>query len=113
MSHLLLAFLIPTDMFFFLFVQGKVPLLSLEAIHQLHIFIFVLAITHVAFSVLTILLGGAKVHANINLLVSRSMDILSTNLYCTWYYTCLFFRYISGNTGKTQFRNKLQEMVWN
>ena len=35
--------------------------MSLEAIHQLHIFIFVLAITHVVFSVLTMLLGGAKV----------------------------------------------------
>uniref|UniRef100_A0A0E0L2L9 MLO-like protein n=1 Tax=Oryza punctata TaxID=4537 RepID=A0A0E0L2L9_ORYPU len=41
--------------------KGKVPLLSLEAIHQLHIFIFVLAITHVIFSVSTMLLGGAKV----------------------------------------------------
>uniref|UniRef100_A0ACD5THI4 Uncharacterized protein n=2 Tax=Avena sativa TaxID=4498 RepID=A0ACD5THI4_AVESA len=42
--------------------KGKVPLMSLEAIHQLHIFIFVLAITHVVFSVLTMLLGGAKIH---------------------------------------------------
>lgn len=41
--------------------KGEVPLLSLEAIHQLHIFIFVLAITHVIFSVLTMLLGGAKI----------------------------------------------------
>ncbi|CAL9129077.1 unnamed protein product [Musa acuminata var. zebrina] len=41
--------------------KGKVPLLSLEAIHQLHIFIFVLAVTHVAFSALTMLLGGAKI----------------------------------------------------
>ncbi|XP_008788294.2 MLO-like protein 1 [Phoenix dactylifera] len=41
--------------------KGKVPLLSLEAIHQLHIFIFVLAITHVVFSVLTMLLGGAQI----------------------------------------------------
>ncbi|XP_010907544.2 MLO-like protein 1 [Elaeis guineensis] len=41
--------------------KGKVPLLSLEAIHQLHIFIFVLAITHVIFSVLTMLLGGARI----------------------------------------------------
>ncbi|WVZ98579.1 hypothetical protein U9M48_044005 [Paspalum notatum var. saurae] len=40
--------------------KGKVPLLSLEAIHQLHIFIFVLAITHVIFSVTTMLLGGAQ-----------------------------------------------------
>ncbi|VAH82934.1 unnamed protein product [Triticum turgidum subsp. durum] len=42
-------------------IQGKVPLLSLEALHQLHIFIFVLAITHVIFSVLTMVLGGAKI----------------------------------------------------
>lgn len=42
--------------------KGKAPLMSLEAIHQLHIFIFVLAITHVVFSVLTMLLGSAKIH---------------------------------------------------
>ncbi|XP_072148876.1 MLO-like protein 1 isoform X2 [Setaria viridis] len=42
--------------------KRKVPLLSVEAIHQLHIFIFVLAITHVIFSVTTMLLGGAQIH---------------------------------------------------
>ncbi|KAJ6798487.1 MLO-like protein 1 isoform X2 [Iris pallida] len=41
--------------------KGKVPLLSIEALHQLHIFIFVLAITHVIFSVLTMLLGGLRI----------------------------------------------------
>ncbi|KAK8921737.1 MLO-like protein 1 [Platanthera zijinensis] len=41
--------------------QGKVPLLSIEAIHDLHIFIFALAITHVILSVKTIALAGAKV----------------------------------------------------
>ncbi|XP_020261884.1 MLO-like protein 1 isoform X2 [Asparagus officinalis] len=41
--------------------KGKVPLLSIEALHQLHIFIFVLALTHVVFSVLTVILGGAKI----------------------------------------------------
>ncbi|XP_058101851.1 MLO-like protein 1 isoform X2 [Magnolia sinica] len=41
--------------------KGKVPLLSLEALHHLHIFIFVLAIVHVAFSVLTMILGGARI----------------------------------------------------
>ncbi|KAG8388821.1 hypothetical protein BUALT_Bualt02G0164900 [Buddleja alternifolia] len=40
---------------------NKVPLLSLDALHHLHIFIFVLAIVHVAFSVLTIVFGGAKI----------------------------------------------------
>ncbi|KAG6517000.1 hypothetical protein ZIOFF_020377 [Zingiber officinale] len=41
--------------------KGKVPLLSLEALHQLHIFIFVLAVVHVAFSASTMVLGGAKI----------------------------------------------------
>ncbi|KAG2722371.1 hypothetical protein I3760_02G125500 [Carya illinoinensis] len=41
---------------------GKVPLLSTTALHHLHIFIFVLAVVHVAFCALTILLGGAKIH---------------------------------------------------
>ncbi|ERN20156.1 hypothetical protein AMTRI_Chr06g201430 [Amborella trichopoda] len=41
--------------------QGKVPLLSLEALHHLHIFIFVLAIVHVTFCVITVILGGLKI----------------------------------------------------
>ncbi|KAL7601836.1 MLO-like protein 1 [Lactuca sativa] len=40
---------------------GKVPLLSLEALHHLHIFIFVLAVVHVTFSVLTVVFGGARI----------------------------------------------------
>ncbi|XP_077227240.1 MLO-like protein 1 [Tasmannia lanceolata] len=41
--------------------KGNAPFLSLEALHQLHIFIFVLAIVHVIFCVLTMFLGGAKI----------------------------------------------------
>ncbi|KAI0496232.1 hypothetical protein KFK09_022543 [Dendrobium nobile] len=41
--------------------EGKVPLLSIEAIHQLHIFIFALATTHVLLSALTMVLGGVKI----------------------------------------------------
>ncbi|XP_060197494.1 MLO-like protein 1 [Lycium barbarum] len=41
--------------------KHKVPLLSLEALHHLHIFIFVLAIVHVTFTVLTIIFGGTKI----------------------------------------------------
>ncbi|XP_042467818.1 MLO-like protein 1 [Zingiber officinale] len=37
--------------------QGKVPLMSVEAIHELHIFIFVLAVTHVMSSLITMVLG--------------------------------------------------------
>ncbi|XP_076917547.1 MLO-like protein 1 [Bidens hawaiensis] len=42
-------------------LENKVPLLSLEALHHLHIFIFVLAVVHVTFSVLTVVFGGAKI----------------------------------------------------
>ncbi|XP_020109540.1 MLO-like protein 15 isoform X4 [Ananas comosus] len=41
--------------------KDEKPLLSLEALHQLHIFIFVLAVVHVIFSASTMVLGGAKI----------------------------------------------------
>ncbi|KAM7264076.1 hypothetical protein ACFE04_001759 [Oxalis oulophora] len=41
--------------------KGEVPLLSLEALHQLHIFIFVLAVVHAIFCATTMVLGGAKI----------------------------------------------------
>lgn len=41
--------------------KGQVPLLSIEAMHQLHIFIFVLAVVHVIFCVTTMVLGGARI----------------------------------------------------
>ncbi|XP_028121550.1 MLO-like protein 1 isoform X1 [Camellia sinensis] len=41
--------------------KNKVPLLSVEALHHLHIFIFVLAIFHVTFRVLTVVFGVAKI----------------------------------------------------
>ncbi|KAL7584422.1 hypothetical protein Lser_V15G44802 [Lactuca serriola] len=41
--------------------QGKVPLVSLEGLHQLHIFIFVLAVVHVIFCATTMALGVAKI----------------------------------------------------
>ncbi|KAL6199973.1 hypothetical protein ACLB2K_029755 [Fragaria x ananassa] len=41
--------------------KGKVPFISADGIHQLHIFIFVLAIFHVLYCILTMALGRAKV----------------------------------------------------
>lgn len=41
--------------------EGKVPLLSLEALHQLHIFIFVMAVVHVFFCATTMVLGVARI----------------------------------------------------
>ncbi|KAI3427679.1 MLO-like protein [Psidium guajava] len=40
--------------------KGKVPFVSADGIHQLHIFIFVLAIFHVLYCILTMALGRAK-----------------------------------------------------
>ncbi|RDX62835.1 MLO-like protein 12, partial [Mucuna pruriens] len=40
--------------------RGKVPFVSSEGIHQLHIFIFVLAVFHVLYCILTLALGRAK-----------------------------------------------------
>lgn len=42
-------------------VQGKVALISGEAINQLHIFIFVLAVSHVLYCICTLALGRLKV----------------------------------------------------
>ncbi|KAM1099896.1 hypothetical protein ACFX15_006208 [Malus domestica] len=39
---------------------GKVPFISADGIHQLHIFIFVLAVFHVLYCILTMALGRAK-----------------------------------------------------
>ncbi|KAK0605188.1 hypothetical protein LWI29_023952 [Acer saccharum] len=43
--------------------KGKVPFMSAEGIHQLHIFIFVLAVFHVLYCVLTMVLGRAKMRS--------------------------------------------------
>ncbi|XP_031396521.1 MLO-like protein 12 [Punica granatum] len=40
--------------------QGKVPFVSVYGIHQLHIFIFVLAVSHVLYCIVTLALGRAK-----------------------------------------------------
>ncbi|OMO97982.1 Mlo-related protein [Corchorus capsularis] len=43
--------------------KGKVPFVSSDGIHQLHIFIFVLAIFHVLYCILTMALGRAKMRS--------------------------------------------------
>ncbi|KAK6144407.1 hypothetical protein DH2020_021227 [Rehmannia glutinosa] len=43
--------------------KGKVPLVSSDGIHQLHIFIFVLAVFHVVYCILTMALGRAKMRS--------------------------------------------------
>ncbi|CAN8285198.1 unnamed protein product [Cochlearia groenlandica] len=41
--------------------KGYVPLISLNALHQVHIFIFFLAVFHVIYSAITMMLGRAKI----------------------------------------------------
>lgn len=60
--------------------QGKVPLLSTTALHHLHIFIFVLAVVHVTFCVLTIIFGGAKVNSQVPFKVSFEYASFFLNL---------------------------------
>ncbi|KAL5708014.1 hypothetical protein ACHQM5_018854 [Ranunculus cassubicifolius] len=43
--------------------EGKVALVSIKGIHQLHIFIFVLAVTHILYAILTMSLARAKMRA--------------------------------------------------
>ncbi|XP_058219242.1 MLO-like protein 6 isoform X2 [Rhododendron vialii] len=43
--------------------QGKVPFVSSDGIHQLHIFIFVLAVFHVLYCILTMALGRLKMRS--------------------------------------------------
>lgn len=47
-----------------LYQQGKVSLISVHGIHQLHIFVFFLALYHVIFSAMIMTLGRAKVSAS-------------------------------------------------
>ncbi|KAL3693305.1 hypothetical protein R1sor_006956 [Riccia sorocarpa] len=42
--------------------KGKAPFVSLEGLHQLHIFIFVLGFTHVTYSLLSVLLGFVRMY---------------------------------------------------
>ncbi|XP_051118278.1 MLO protein homolog 1-like [Andrographis paniculata] len=48
------------DQYDYCTIQGKVSLISYSGVHQLHIFIFVLAALHVLYSVLLMALGHAK-----------------------------------------------------
>ena len=68
--------------------QGKVPLLSLEALHQLHIFIFVLAVVHVIFCATTMLLASAKVLNSLSLSRNHRSIIGYSYIYYLYRYDC-------------------------
>lgn len=56
-------------------MQGKVPFVSSDGIHQLHTFIFVPAVFHILYSILTMALGRAKVIEELQLFL-LAKDIL-------------------------------------
>jgi mlo protein len=45
---------------------GEVQIISVESLHQIHLFIFVLAIVHVCYSCITVLLGFLKVKIEVS-----------------------------------------------
>lgn len=47
-------------------LQGEVQIISVESLHQIHLFIFVLAIVHVCYSCITVLLGFLKVKIEVS-----------------------------------------------
>lgn len=61
--------------------QGRVPLVTVEALHQIHILIFFLAVLHVLYSAITMWLGRLKVIHNILYLVIPLL-CFSCHLYC-------------------------------
>lgn len=44
-------------------LQGKVQVISASGLHELHIFIFVMAVVHVLYSCVTVFLGLWQVHS--------------------------------------------------
>lgn len=51
------------------FEQGKVSLISVDGLHQLHILIFFLAVFHVIYSAVTMALGRLKVTESLLVIV--------------------------------------------
>lgn len=64
-------------------LQGKVSLVTKNALHQLHLLIFALAVMHIVYSVLTMALGRAKVmfisHFKVNLSFKWNLIIQMTS----------------------------------
>ncbi|KAI9201545.1 hypothetical protein LWI28_025104 [Acer negundo] len=54
--------------------KGKISLISQSGMHQLHIFIFVLAVFHVLYSVVTIALAKAKIHQDSGSLIKLPLS---------------------------------------
>lgn len=89
--------------------QGKVPLISSEAVHHLHIFIFVLAVVHVTFCVLTIIFGSAKVSIlviSFVFLKRKAPACLSFLQSSSLIFQISLYRFVSGRLGRIQLLKK-------
>ena len=82
--------------------QGKVPIISLEGLHQLHIFIFVMTVVHVVYCCATVFLGFYKVWGlstqSICFLYWYSADRVAISLW--WEWLQFFRRCMDGKSGK-------------
>lgn len=97
------------------------PLVSINGLHQLHIFIFFLAIFHVAYSALTMALGRAKASINSILVDALSISI-STFAHVTFILLLPFMfvkkaiscRFADGRSGKRRLYLMIMNflMVW-
>jgi hypothetical protein len=67
-------------------VQGRVQVISSGGLHELHIFIFVLAVAHVLYSCVTVLLGLWQVSRRPIFLNPLLLSILLPN--CLQYSRC-------------------------
>lgn len=56
------------------------PVISVEGLHQLHIFIFILAVVHVCYSCLTVLVGLLQVSEVKTLVFSRFFEAIQVLL---------------------------------
>ena len=54
-------------------LQGHEPFVSYEGLEQLHRFIFVMAVTHVSYSCLTMLLAIVKVNHSFKIIIMANM----------------------------------------
>lgn len=90
-------------------VQGKVSLISINALHQLHIFIFFLAVFHVTYSAITMALGRAKAKLSSSSSSSSFMAIPANNFEPRSWRRCC--RFVDGKSGKKKPRAKISSSL--
>lgn len=88
-------------------VQGQVPLLSIEALHQLHMFVFVLAVVHVIFCVSTMVLGGAKVSLISTTCIMSALRCFRNSFLTSQPSLLALCRYVGGKIGRSHFGQTL------